>query len=273
MEGLRGGHSGLEIHENRTNAIKVMGELLSRVEKLMPLCLTKLTGGAKHNVIPNSCQATLVAMGIHLERINDIAQQLEQEIRQRYDEPDVKIYGDDVDALGGNALTTADTSKVIALLCASPHGVQSWSEDIPGLVQTSLNLAIVTLGRELQMVFSVRSSVNQQMYDLTDRLEDLARFNDAKVEHAGQYLAWEYQKNSVLRETMENVYQKMTGKAPEVVALHAGLECGLFCEKLPDLDCVAIGPNNHDVHTSKERLEIGSTLRTWEFLKEVLKAL
>ncbi len=273
VEGLQGGHSGVEIHKNRANANKVMGELLSRVQKLMPLCITKLSGGAKDNAIPRSCQVTMVAMGVYLERINEVAAQLQQEIRQQYDEPEVKIYGDDVDALGGNALTTQDTAKVIALLCAAPNGVQAWSQDIEGLVQTSLNLGVVTLDENLRMTFAVRSSVNREKRELLDRLAELAAFYDASYSETGNYPAWEYKKDSVLRDTMVRIYKEMFEKEPQVVAIHAGLECGLLSEKLPGLDCVSIGPDMHDIHTSRERLEVASTARTWAFLLEILKAL
>ncbi len=273
VEGLQGGHSGVEIHKNLANANKVMGELLSRVQKLMPLCITKLTGGAKDNAIPRSCQVTLVAMGMYIERINDIAAQLEKEIREQYDEPEVRIYGDDVDALGGNALTTEDTAKVIALLCAAPNGVQTWSEDIKGLVQTSLNLGVAKLEEAFRMTFAVRSSVNQEKRELLDRLAELAKFHDADYSETGNYPAWEYKKDSHLRDTMVSTFREMFGKDAKVVAIHAGLECGLLSEKLPGLDCVSIGPNMCDIHTSREKLEIESTCRTWEFLLEVLKAL
>ena len=271
VENLQGGHSGVEIHKNRANATKVMGEFLSRVQKLMPLCITKLTGGDKDNAIPRSCEVTLVALGMYIERINDVAAQLQQEIREQYDEPFAVIRGDDVDALGGNALTTECTAKVIALLNAVPNGVQAWSADIPGLVQTSLNLGITKLGEDFCMNFSVRSSVEQEKQDLLDRLEEIARFHDADYRFGGSYPAWEYKKDSPLRDKMVEVYTRMFGTAPEVVAIHAGLECGLLSEKLPGLDCVSIGPQMYDIHTSRERLNIASTKRTWEYLLEVLK--
>ena len=271
VEGLRGGHSGVEIHKNRANANKVMGELLSRVQKLMPLCITKMSGGSKDNAITHSCQVTLVAMGMYPEKINEVAQQLENEIRQQYDEPNVKIYGDDVDALGGNALTTEDTAKVIALLCAAPNGVQAWSQDIEGLVQTSLNLGVVRLDEKFHMTFAVRSSVNQEKRDLLAKLRELAEFNGADYSEVGDYPAWEYKKDSRLRETMIETFRQMYGKEPQVVAIHAGLECGILSDKLPGLDCVSIGPNMLDIHTSREKLEIASTRRTWEFLLEILK--
>ena len=273
VDGLQGGHSGAEIHKNRANANKVMGEFMSRIQKLMPLCLTSLAGGSKDNAIPRSCQATLVAMGIHLERINTIAEELQAEIRETYDEPEAIVQAFDVDALGGNSLTTEATAKVIGLLCAAPNGVQAMSEDMPGLVQTSLNLGIAKLGERFTATFSVRSSVNNEKLELLEQLKTLAGFYDGSYSQMGEYPAWEFKKESLLRDTMVRIYTDMFGKEPQVLAIHAGLECGLLGEKLPGLDCVSIGPQMHDIHTSREKLEIASTERTWKFLLEVLKAL
>ena len=274
VDGLQGGHSGVEIHKNRANANKVMGEFLSRVQSLMPLCLTKLSGGSKDNAITRSCTATLVAMGSNIERINAVAEALQAEIREKYDEPEAVVYGEDVDALGGNALSTQDTAKVIALLCTAPNGVQAWSEDIEGLVQTSLNMGVVKLEKDsFSMTFAVRSSVNQEKKDLLAKLQELGEFYGAEVTEVGDYPAWEYRKDSKLRDTMVRVYEECYGDKPEVVAIHAGLECGLLSEKLPGLDCVSMGPQMHDIHTSREKLDIASTERTWNFLLEVLKNL
>ena len=273
VDGLRGGHSGAEIHKNRANANKVMGEFLSRIQTLMPLCLTSFSGGSKDNAIPRACQATAVAMGLHLERINETAAALQAEIRENYDEPDVLVQAFDVDALGGNGLSTEDTAKVIALLNSVPNGVQAYSADMPGLVQTSLNLGIAKLGEQFTATFSVRSSVNQEKQELLSKLRSLAEFHGGSYSQMGEYPAWEYRKDSPLREAMVAAYRKLFGKEPKVLAIHAGLECGLLGQKLPGLDCVSIGPQMHDIHTSREKLEIASTKRTWEFLLEVLKAL
>ena len=273
VDGLRGGHSGAEIHKNRANANKVMGEFMSRITKLMPLCLTSYAGGNKDNAIPQSCQATVVAMGIGIDRINAIAEELQAEIREKYDEPDANVQAFDVDALGGNSLTTEDTARVIALLCAMPNGVQKYSADIPGLVQTSLNLGIAKLGEYFSVTSSIRSSVNQEKEELLEQLRKLCQFYDGSYSQMGEYPAWEYNKDSALRETMVRVYTEMFGKKPEILAIHAGLECGLLGEKIPGLDCVSIGPQMHDIHTSRERLDIASTERVWKFLLEVLKAL
>ena len=250
-----------------------MGQLLGRVQALMPVCITKLSGGAKDNAIPRSCQATLVLLGMQPERINDITAELQNMLRTEYDEPEAIVRGDNVEALGGMALTQECSSKVIALLNAAPNGVQAWSEDISGLVQTSLNLGVLTMDEELTMTFAVRSSVNQEKRELLYKLQELAEFHGGSYTEVGDYPAWEYKKDSRLREIMVETFRDMFGKAPEVVAIHAGLECGLLSEKLPGLDCVSIGPDMEDIHTSRERLNIASTRRTWEFLLEVLKKL
>ena len=273
VDGLQGGHSGAEIHKNRANANKIMGEFLHRIQMIMPLCLTSFAGGSKDNAIPRSCQANAVAMGINLERINGIADTLQAEVRAQYDEPEATVQAFDLDALGGNALPTEVTAKVIALLCSTPNGVQAMSEEMPGLVQTSLNMGIAKLGSTMSMTFSVRSSVNHEKQALLDKLQELAAFHDASYSQMGEYPAWEYKADSKLRDIMVETYKRMYGKEPQVLAIHAGLECGLLGEKIPGLDCVSIGPQMHDIHTSREKLNIASTARTWEFLLEVLKAL
>jgi dipeptidase D len=125
----------------------------------------------------------------------------------------------------------------------------------------------------LKLTFAVRSSVNQEKVELLDQLKELARLQGCSYSDTGNYPAWEYVKDSALRDTMVDVYSRMFGDQPQVVAIHAGLECGILSDKLPGLECVSIGPQMHDIHTSRERLEIASTKRTWEFLLETLKAL
>ena len=271
--GLQGGHSGVEIHKNRANASKVMGEFMRRIQEKMPLCLVSFAGGSKDNAIPRTCEVNAVALGLELESINTIASQLQAEIRANYAEPEATIEAFNADALGGNGLSADDTAKVTALLCEVPNAIQAMSDKIPGLVQTSLNLGVAKLADELTLTFSVRSSVNQEKQDLLAKLRAIAEKYGGSYSQVGEYPAWEYKEDSVLRDTMVEVYQRMYGKAPEVVAIHAGLECGLLGEKLPGLDAVSIGPEMHDIHTSRERLGIASVGRTWDFVQEVLKAL
>ena len=274
VDGLVGGHSGMEIDKNRANANKVMGMFLDEIKKRMPLCLTAIGGGSKDNAITRSCTASLVAMGMELEQINDIAASLQEKIRTEYAEPNAVISADNIDALGGNALSTQDTDKIIGLLCAAPNGIQAMCADMPDLVQTSLNMGIVKMDADsFTMTFSVRSSVNQEKVDLLKKLEDLAGMYGAEFSSTGDYPAWEYRAESVLRDTMVAQYRQMYGQDPQVVSIHAGLECGLLGQKIDGLDAVSIGPQMHDIHTNRERLEIDSTRRVWEFLLAVLKAL
>ena len=273
VKDLQGGHSGVEIHKNRANATKVMGEYLRRVSEKMPFAITAFGGGSKDNAIPRSCEATFVALGNNLEFINDIAAQLQAEIRANYAEPEAVVEAFNVDAMGGNALSVEDSKKLIDLVCAVPNSVQAMSKQIPGLVQTSLNLGISKLTEELKLTFSVRSSVNQEKQDLLTQLRAITEQFGGAYSQTGEYPAWEYKEDSLLRDTMVKVYADLYGKQAEVVAIHAGLECGLLGEKLPGLDAVSIGPEMHDIHTSRERLGIASVGRTWDFVLAILKAL
>ena len=271
--GLQGGHSGVEIHKNRANANKVMGEFMGRVLEKMPLCLVSFVGGSKDNAIPRTCEVNAIALGMELESINAIAAELQAEIRANFAEPEATVEAFNADALGGNAISAEDTAKLVSLLREVPNAIQAMSDKIPGLVQTSLNLGVAKLGEEFSLTWSVRSSVNQEKQDLLAKLRSIAESYGGSYTQVGEYPAWEYKEDSVLRDTMVKVYTEMYNKTPEVVAIHAGLECGLLGEKLPGLDAVSIGPEMHDIHTSREKLGISSTRRTWEFVLEVLKAL
>ena len=164
--------------------------------------------------------------------------------------------------------------NAVAALVQMPFGVQRMSQDMEGLVQTSLNLGILSSSEtELHAVFSVRSSVQSEKEALYARLENLMELLGGSVTATGDYPPWEYRKDSPLRELMTQVFREQYGREPEVMAIHAGLECGLFSGRLPELDCVSIGPDMDDIHTTKERLSLASVERTWRYLCEVLKRL
>lgn len=273
VDGLKGGHSGAEIHRKLANANKLMGQFLSRIRKLAPVCLVSLSGGSKDNAIPRSCKATVILQGGEAEALEALCQSFQTEIRENYEEPDAVIRAVPADALGGMGLSSVDTDNLIGLLCDVPNGVQKWSEHIEGLVQTSLNLGVAALDESFRITFSVRSSVNSEKDELVKKLSMLAELHHGTTSTTGDYPAWEYKEESVLRDTMVRVYREMFGKEPKVLAIHAGLECGLLGDKLPGLDCVSVGPQMHDIHTSREKLEIESTRRTWEFFLAVLKEL
>ena len=166
----------------------------------------------------------------------------------------------------------ASTEKALCMLTCLPNGIQAMSMDIPGLVQTSLNLGILDTGREeLAATFCVRSSLGSQKEMLHRRLRTLMAQLGGTVSISGDYPAWEYRQDSPLRDLMTEVFWEQYGSAPQIEAIHAGVECGILAGKLPGLDCVSIGPNLLDIHTPRERMEIASVQRVWQFVLEVLK--
>ena len=172
------------------------------------------------------------------------------------------------------AVTEEDTGRIIRYLLALPNGVIEMSADIPGLVETSLNIGILKLDENgLETITSVRSNIESAKRMMIHRLEAVAALAGADISVNGDYPGWSYRKDSPLREKMICVYKEMYGEEPRVEALHAGLECGILASKLEGLDCVSFGPNIHDIHTTEEKLEIGSTKRCWEFILELLKNL
>ena len=166
----------------------------------------------------------------------------------------------------------ASTQRAVCMLCCLPNGVQAMSRDIPGLVQTSLNLGILTTdANTVQASFCVRSSVSTQKEMLVARLRCLMAQLGGTVTVSGDYPAWEYRKDSPLRERMVAVFREQYGRDPKVEAIHAGVECGLFAGKLPGLDCVSFGPDLTEIHTCRERMHIASVQRVWRYTLEVLR--
>lgn len=275
VDGLLGGHSGAEIHKGRANSNKVMGELLDKLLKRLPYRLVYVRGGQKDNAIPRYTMAKVIVADNRLDdalrEIDEIAAELlkalpEQEIKAR--------ITSEACVCRGRAMTIASTRNTVGLLHDVPNGIQSMSQDIVGLVQTSLNLGILkTEGEEVSMTFSVRSSVNDEKLALIDKLKTLGEQYGASYNEHGAYPAWEYRKDSPLRDLMIRVFEELYGRKPVVEAIHAGLECGLFSGKLKNLDCVSFGPDMQDIHTTRERLSIASAARTWKYLLAVLEQL
>ena len=177
-------------------------------------------------------------------------------------------------ATSAQMMTKGLSDRVIALLAALPDGVQVWSGEIEGLVETSLNCGIVETQKEQIMILtSLRSMKNAERDALAERVTALMVRYGAKVETSSSYPAWEYREDSPLRETVCRCYKDLTGKEMKVLAIHAGLECGLLSEKLPGLDSVSLGPDMRDIHSARERISVSSSERTWNLLKEILKAL
>ena len=265
VEELVGGHSGVEIHRARANANKVLAGLL----KEFPVRLCAIDGGSKDNAIP---RASVAYVCTEMENFDELFLARCKELVLPAEEIHVRYTCEKAEV--SRKMDEASSRALLGLLNDLPNGVQAMSKDIEGLVQTSLNLGILeTREDSVRMVFSVRSSVNEEKRALLNRVRALAEQYGASYEESGAYPAWEYRKESRLRDTMVQTYERLYGATPKVEAIHAGLECGLFCDRLPGLDAVSFGPQMHDIHTSRERLHLASVERTWNYLLAVLEQL
>ena len=266
--GLRGGHSGTEINSGRENAIKILGEALLTVPNLK---ISKISGGNADNAIPRSATATFTTS---TKRAGELLSKVAR-VTDRYKEAEPDIHFE-IKPIASATLpfTEESSSKIVRLIAEEPVGVVEMSKDIEGLVETSLNLGIIeSSGTELTLTASVRSSVDKKKSELVKKIGNIAKKFGAVCHAHGEYPAWEYRQNSKLREVMCREYERMYGKRAKVMTIHAGLECGIFAGKLEGLDCVSIGPDNFDIHTTEERLCLSSAARVWGFLLEVLKKL
>lgn len=275
VDGLTGGHSGAEAHKGRANSNKVMGELLAKLLKLTPYRLVYVRGGQKDNAIPRYTMAKIIVAENLLDEAVANIQRLSDELLKAMpaEETRAKISYE-LCVCRGSAMSILSTRKAVGMLYEVPNGVKAWSKDIEGLVQTSLNLGILkSEDGKLSMSFSVRSSVNDEKTALTEELRAIAAKYGAEYSQHGDYPAWEYRKDSPLRELMVRTFEVLYGRKPVVEAIHAGLECGLFSGKLPGLDAVSFGPDMQDIHTTRERLSIASAARTWKYLLAVLERL
>ncbi len=275
ISGLKGGHSGVEIDKCRANSNMLMGRLLYGLSKEMGFSINGLRGGLKDNAIPVETTVQLFVPQGAGAQLEAYLKNYESVIQNEYKtaDPDIRVTFRPAGMQKASVLDGVSQTAVIFLLMNLPNGIQAMSADIPGLVETSLNLGILTLDEAFMASFSVRSSVSTARAALLDKLEFLSEFFDGKLEVSGMYPAWEYKKDSRLRDVMVEVYKDQYGKEPEVQALHAGVECGILSGKIDGLDCISYGPNMYDIHTVKERLSISSAQRVWEYTLEILKRL
>ena len=262
LVGLLGGHSGVEIDKNRINALKVMGELISSVDGAV---IVNLHGGNADNAIPRDAYAVIaVEKPMDTEALASLAKELTEKENGSFTVEKIQP--------SETALDAASTGNILALLKNLPTGVYKMSDDIPGLVETSLNIAVADTNTEaFTLTVSIRSSKGEEKAALCKKVTKTAEELGAKVTTRGEYPGWEYRKDSRLREVMRSRWEKLFGEKPKVVMIHAGLECGIFSDKLAGLDCVSTGPNHFDIHTPLERLSLSSFSKVWKFLLEVIK--
>ena len=265
VSGFRGGHSGVEIDKGRENAIKALATMLGAVPDLKIL---DISGGNADNAIPRSAQCRF-ASSLDLATLERLFGERLKAYKDKEPEAAIAVAESTKDKA---PLTLNCSLGLVELLMALPSGVVAMSADIQGLVETSLNMGILELGdSRAEISFSVRSAKGAEKEKLCRTLAAISAKYGADYSERGVYPAWEYRADSHLRDVMQGVYEEMYGRRPEVIIIHAGLECGIFSEKLEGLDCVSIGPDNFDIHTTEERLSLSSMSRVWEFLKAVLK--
>lgn len=274
ITGLQGGHSGMEIHKERGNANCLLGRMLYALLQKLPYEIADISGGVADNAIPASAAATLLIAENNAASLENFIADYEAVLRKELQTKDagVRIVCDRTDTAVCTVLTKEAKEKAVRMLAMAPNGVQAMNADIPGLVQTSLNLGILTMKeRELILDYSLRSSVTTEKEWLINRLSAMTEAFGGTCTLSGDYPAWEFQKDSALLQIMTRVYEGMYGSMPLVQTVHAGMECGILSEKIEGLDCVSFGPNMQDIHTPKERLSISSVQRVWDYLVEVVK--
>ena len=275
-DGLKGGHSGAEIGKGTLNANILLGRLLYGLSKQTDLRIIHVAGGEKDNAIPVWCEAEVAVPGDFAAQGLQLLSEHFEMIKKEYQtvETDMQLSAGVTETGSAEVMTAASTGRVITALMNMPNGIQRMSPEMKDMVQTSLSLGILRTDEEaVVLTFSVRSSVESEKRHLIDRLECLAEALGGQIALAGDYPGWEYRPESKIRDVMVKAYESLYGVSPVVEGIHAGLECGLFAAKIPDLDAISFGPQMYDIHTTREKLSLGSTARTWELLKKTLEML
>lgn len=272
--GLQGGHSGTEIHKGRGNANWLLGSILCGLSLRYDVRLLYMRGGLADNAIPREAEAEILIQEADREEVLSYLETEEKKIRESLQETDP---GFALNKLCHNGIVPdfcymrESTANALACICKLPNGVVNMSRDVEGLVETSLNLGVLSLQEEsLHLQYAVRSSIDRDKEELCRHMRQIAEGLQASVEIKNSYPGWAYRKDSPLREKMVRIYEERYGKKPVLEAIHAGLECGILAGKIQDLDCVSIGPDLENVHTAEERMCIDSVRRVWDYLLEVL---
>ena len=280
ISGLLGGHSGVEIDKNRANANILFGRILYTLNKKLSFNLVSIEGGLKDNAIVKTAVAVIAVNESDIQTVRDCVSHLESLFKHEYvvSDPDIKVAAEITDssseAAANDMMDNISTNRVIAALVNMPYGIQGMSSNIEGLVESSLNLGILkTTDTEVVLSYCVRSSIASRKQEMLDKITSLTELLSGYVTLTGDYPAWEYRQDSPLRDLMKDIFTEQYGREPVIQALHAGVECGLFAGKIPDLDCVSFGPDMKDIHTTNESMDVESVKRTWEYTLEILKRL
>jgi len=279
VQGLRGGHSGLHIHENRGNAIKMLSRvLLTVLDSGIELDLVSFDGGSKHNAIPRDAVALCRVAKAERARLDDAVARTRTAIAEEFAaaEPDMEITVIELPESRAHhhVFNLHARDRLLHMLNAMPHGVITMSRDVPGLVETSNNLAIVaTEDDRVEVTTSHRSSIMSALFAVREQVRSISQQAGATMHADDAYPGWKPNPSSpVVQKTMQ-VYEQLFGTAPELKAIHAGLECGLILEKVPGMDAVSIGPQIENAHSPEESVQISSVKKFYEHLKALLAAL
>jgi len=273
VTGLRGGHSGDDIHKGYANAIKLLVRILYHIDQKYGLKLAYIDGGNLRNAIPREAFATIYVTHEKVESIKEEVQMFHSIFKDEYKHTEPNINVEINESEHTEFIIDKRTQpKILYSLYACPHGVISWSQDMPGLVETSTNLASVKIKKSrIEVTTSQRSSVDTAKTDIVNMVSSVFHLIKADVKHSNGYPGWKPNPKSELLKIAKRAYRKLFDKEVKVKAIHAGLECGLFLEKYPELDMISIGPTMRGVHSPDEKLHIPSVEKFWKFLLEILK--
>ena len=276
VDGLKGGHSGIDIQEPRENANIILARLFRYIAKeVESFRLADIAGGSAHNAIPRNAYAVVSVPASDQDTFKDafVSAASKLEILAKSYEPDIKISISEADTVN-QPYTREDTQKVLTLLNAVPHGVTRMSVDIEGLVETSNNFATMGIENDvLSLLSSQRSSIETQLEYIVSKVESVAELANAAYETNEGYPGWEPNPKSDILALCKNVYKELYGKEPHVEAIHAGLECGLIGAKFDGMDMISFGPTLKNPHSPDEKLHLPSVPKVWDFTVELLKAI
>jgi len=279
VSGLKGGHSGISIHEQRANAIKLLTRTINRLMQEFTLSIADIQGGTVHNAIPCDAQATICFEPANLEKAKKIIDSLVPSFKREFSTTDgnLTVQLNPQSQSDCSSVFSTDTgAKVINLLMALPHGVYRYSRKFEGLVETSNNLAVAKTNpaeNTLQIVTSQRSSVESSLQNITGRIIAAANLAGAKVKSSQGYPGWQPDMDSPLLAQCKKVYAELRGKEVHVEVVHAGLECGILGKKFEGMDMISFGPTIQGAHSITERVNIESVDNVWKFLLKLLATL
>lgn len=271
--GLTGGHSGTDIVYGRANANVLIGRILFSLMDSADFYIQDIHGGEKDNSIAVCASADVMVATSDMAQFECVLRKTADDLKAEYalTDPDMQITVQKEGEVLEEAFDKTSSALLISALTHIPDGVIRMSSHIDGLVQTSLNLGVVACsGHFIKMTYLIRSSVESEKEYLIQKVRDAIIMFGGTCMVTGRYPAWEYREDSKLRQMMCDAYEALYHARPEIQAIHAGVECGIFAGEIQNLDCVSFGPDIKDIHTVRERLDIGSVQRTWELIKEVL---